>query len=78
MKNFDFNVKFKITSFEMRMMIDGEYIVLSSENNRITPEMEAVLKKVNIGDYISFENITYKGNKTTRIGKLGAINLRVI
>jgi len=77
MKNFDFNVKFKITSFDMRLMIDGDYIVLSSENNHLTPEMKTMLKKVKLGDYISFENMTYVGVRTQG-GKLGAINLKVI
>jgi hypothetical protein len=77
MENFDFDLKFTVTSFKLTMIVGGTPIEKVAKGNRVTGEMKTMLKKAKRGQKIYIENIRAKGpDGTTR--KLGSIALKVI
>lgn len=69
MDNFDFDLKFKVQSFNMEYTnSNGSNVILRSKNNRFTAEMKAAIKKLKRGRRVYFEEIkAYGDDKTTRI-----------
>jgi len=78
MKNFDFELKYKVTSFDLAVDVGGGvYQTLKSKNNRLTPNMKKYLKKAKKGQRIIFENVKAKSPKTP-VEKIPGITLKVI
>ena len=59
--NFAFDLKYKVTKFEMNVKIGGYDKVLKSNSRRLTPEMIASLAKVKRKQSVSFTSIRAKG-----------------
>ena len=57
MDNFDFDVVVRVKSFTIRVSKDGTFRDLSTNNNKITADMKALLQKVRRGNTIYFEDI---------------------
>jgi len=78
MKNFDFELKFKVTSFDMSVDVGGGlFQTISSKNNRLTDTMKKYLKKSKKGQRIIFENVRAKSPKTP-VEKIPGITLKVM
>lgn len=76
MENFDFDVKVKVTSFNMVFIRDGQVIEKTSSSNRVTESMKANMKKVGKGQKIYIEKIKVKmPDGTTR--QVSNITLKV-
>ncbi len=54
---FDFNVSFTITSFTLRVIIDGEVKELISNSNKITDDQKNLISKIQIDDMIEIVDI---------------------
>jgi hypothetical protein len=77
MENFDFDLKFTVTSFDLTVMISGVPISKTSKSNKLTGDMKEMLKKAKTGQKIYIEGIKAKGpDGTTR--KLGTLTFKVI
>ena len=77
MKNFDFELKYKVTSFEMSIDVGGGvFVTEKSKNNRLTANMKKYLKKAKRGQRILFENVKAKSPKTP-IEKIPGITIKV-
>ncbi|MBL4658695.1 MAG: gliding motility protein GldM [Flavobacteriales bacterium] len=77
MKNFDFELKYKVTSFELSVDVGGGvFQTLKSSNNRLTPNMKKYLKKAKKGQRIIFENVKAKSPKTIE-EKIPGISIKV-
>ncbi|HHZ64296.1 MAG TPA: gliding motility protein GldM [Flavobacteriales bacterium] len=77
MVNFDFELKFKVTSFDLSVDVGGGvYQTISSKNNRLTPKMKQYLKRAKKGQRIIFENVKAKSPKTP-IEKIPGISIKV-
>lgn len=61
MKNFDFDLTFRVTSFEVTMNIGGDLITTSANGNRFTPEMKNRIKSLKSGSRVYIENIKAVG-----------------
>ena len=61
MDNFNFDVYFRITSFEMATIIGGDIQSRKSNSNRITSDMVKILRRSARGQKIYFENIRATG-----------------
>jgi len=77
LKNFDFDLKFKVKSFDMFMTLAGAGVTKSAKSNRITPEMMKYLKKAKRGTRVYFENIKSRGPEG-RTRNLAPISLKVL
>lgn len=77
LKGFDFDLSFKVSSFDMSMTIGGVVVTKSAKGNKITPEMMKYFKKAKRGTKIYFERIRSKGPEG-RTRELGLISLKVI
>ncbi len=76
LKEFDFDLKMRVTSFTMQTIRGGDLTPkMISKGNRFTPAMLAVLSKAKRGQKFWFENITAKAPDGNR--RLPAINLTI-
>ncbi len=77
MKDFDFDLKFTVTKFNISMSIGGQFITKSSSNNRVTPDMKAMLKKAKNGQKVFIEGIRAQGPDGT-VRSLGSLAFKVV
>ncbi|MCL3780138.1 gliding motility protein GldM [Prolixibacteraceae bacterium JC049] len=77
LEDFDFDLKFRVTSFEMHVIGAGGYTnKWTTQGNRFTNDQKAQIRRLTSGSDIYFRNITAKGDDgTTR--ELSTIALRV-
>ena len=61
MENFDFDLKFRVVSFEMSLLVDGKWNVLQANGPSLTQEMKSALAKVLVGDKVLFHKVIVKG-----------------
>ena len=76
MKNFDFEMNFKVTSFDMAINVGGLFVTEKSNSNKLTPNMKKYLAKAKKGQRIIFENVKAKSPKTPN-EKIPGITLKV-
>ncbi len=62
MRDFDFQMDFRITSFLMNTTVSGEYYEWRTSGNQQTAEMEAAIRRSNRGQRFTFENIQAIGD----------------
>lgn len=77
MKNFDFQLPFKVISFDMAITVGGLFITLPSKSNRLTDKMKKYLKKAKKGQRIIIENVRAKSPKT-KAEKITGVTIKVI
>lgn len=77
MENFDFDLKFNVTSFKMTVIVGGKPIEQRATGPRVTSEMKQILAKVKPGQKIYLEDIRAKG-PDGRTRKLGSLALKVL
>jgi gliding motility-associated protein GldM len=61
MNNFDFDLVFRVTSFEITMNIGGDLITTSATGNRFTDGMKGKIKALKSGSRVYIENIKAVG-----------------
>ncbi|MFA8451565.1 MAG: GldM family protein [Bacteroidales bacterium] len=61
MKDFDFDLNFVITKFNMSTVINGDNVTKRTNGNRFTPEMVSLIKNARPGQKFYFENIEAVG-----------------
>ena len=61
LKNFDFEAKFKIVSYDFVYSRRGEVFTKRGKGPLLNQEMKNLLKKARSGDYVFFDNIKVKG-----------------
>jgi gliding motility-associated protein GldM len=61
MKNFDFDLTFRVTSFEVTMNIGGDLLTTSAKGNRFTDGMKGKIKSLKSGSRVYIENIKAVG-----------------
>jgi len=61
MENFDFDLTFKITSFDLSMNMQGDFITKSATGNRLSTEMAQMLKSAKKGTKIYIEEVKAVG-----------------
>ncbi len=62
MKDFDFKMDFRITSFSMNTTIAGDFIDMRSNSNLQTPEMTNLIRRANRGQRFTFQDIKAVGD----------------
>ncbi len=77
MKNFDFDLKFQVISFDVSMNIGGIEVSESTFGPALSGKQLDLLKRVKPGNKVYIENIKAKGPDGS-IRKLGSVNLKVI
>jgi len=78
MKNFDFELKYKVTSFDLAVDVGGGlFQTITAKNNRLNDKMKQYLKKAKKGQRIIIENVKAKSPKTP-IEKISGITMKVI
>lgn len=77
LKDFVFDLKYPIRSFDMVVIMGGNAKTLSSKSNKITGDMKELLKQVRKNQVVTIINIKANAPDGT-IRKLGGISLRVI
>ncbi|MEM9053232.1 MAG: GldM family protein, partial [Bacteroidota bacterium] len=77
LKDFVFDLKYPIRSFDITVVMGGDVKTLSSTNNRLTSEQKELIREVRRNQVVIVENIKATAPDGT-IRKLGSINLRVI
>jgi hypothetical protein len=77
MKNFDFQLPFKVISFDMSISVGGLFVTEKSNNNRLTSNMKKYLKKAKRGQRIILENVRAKSPKT-KAEKITGVTLKVV
>jgi hypothetical protein len=76
LENFDFDLKFDITSFEVSALVKGSLVTLASRSNKLTPEMQTLFKNVGSGAKVYIESVKAKG-PDGRERKIAGVNLKV-
>lgn len=76
MENFDFDLQFRITSFDLSMNMQGDFITKSATGNRLSPEMAQMLKSAKKGTKIYIEEVKAVGPDATP-RKLAPLNLKL-
>jgi gliding motility-associated protein GldM len=66
MDNFDFELKYEVTSFQMAMTVNGNTVELRSNTNKLTPEMKNLMGKVPKNTHINVELVHVKGPADSR------------
>ncbi|HHJ11260.1 MAG TPA: gliding motility protein GldM [Bacteroidetes bacterium] len=67
MENFDFDLKFKVTSFRMSVVIKGFTYDETSSSNRLTPKQKGFINQMRRGQRVIFDDIKAVGpDNTTR------------
>ncbi|HIA11281.1 MAG TPA: gliding motility protein GldM [Flavobacteriales bacterium] len=77
MKNFDFQLPFKVISFDMSISVGGLFVTEKSNSNRLTTNMKKYLKKAKRGQRIILENVRAKSPKT-KAEKITGVTLKVV
>jgi gliding motility-associated protein GldM len=62
MRDFDFRMDFRITSFSMNTTVAGDFQEWRASSNLQTPEMEAAIRRSTRGQRFQFENIQAVGD----------------
>ncbi|MFW5725373.1 MAG: gliding motility protein GldM [Bacteroidota bacterium] len=62
MKNFDFQMDFRITSFTMNTTVAGEFIERSADSNVQTEDMEDLIRRATRGQRFTFQDIRAIGD----------------
>jgi hypothetical protein len=57
MENFDFDLSVSVKQFTLTVKVGSDLMSFKSKNNKLTPSMKKVLKKVGRGSRIYFEEI---------------------
>lgn len=60
-ENFDFEMPFKVTSFDVSANIQGSEVVESSNSNKFTNAQKELIKRLRRDDKVFFENIKARG-----------------
>ena len=76
LENFDFDLNFVVTSFDLSMNVKGTPVTETSSNNKITSNQANYLKMANTGAKVYFENVKAKGPDGLSI-PIPGVNLRV-
>lgn len=76
MENFDFDLSFQITAFDLSMNMQGDFITKSTSGNRLSAEMAGMLKSAKKGSKIYIEEIKAIGPDGVP-RKLAPINLKI-
>ena len=76
LENFDFELTFQIVSFDMAMNVKGNFLTESSSSNKVTSNMQNLLRNATSGTKIYFENVKAKGPDGSVV-KIPGVNLRV-
>ncbi len=76
MKDFEFELYFRVTSFRMGTIINGDWITRRSSGNRFTEEMINMIRDANRKQKFFFENIQAEGDDGT-LRTLNSINLTI-
>lgn len=76
MENFDFDLQFKITSFDLSMNMQGDFITKSTNGNRLSAEMATMLKSAKKGTKIYIEEVKAVGPDGVP-RKLAPLNLKL-
>jgi hypothetical protein len=66
----------KITSFRMTSNSRGDLVSFKSNNNKFTPDMKKMIKRMTAGDHLYFEDIVVK-MPDGAIVKISAINIKI-
>jgi gliding motility-associated protein GldM len=77
MKDFDFNLKFTVTKFEISMSVGGQFISKSSSSNRVNPEINEMLRAAKNGQKVFIEGIRAQGPDGT-VRSLGSLAFKVV
>ncbi len=77
LEDFVFDLKFPVKSFDMTVIMGGDVRTLKSNSNRLTPEMQELLRQTRRNQQVIIENIRAQAPDGS-IRSLGSINLRVI
>lgn len=76
MKDFDFDMKFKVTGFSVFTVVNGYVREAATKGNRLSAKQKAILAKVKRGQRVIFENITAMGPDGVR-RKLPSITFKI-
>ncbi len=76
MKDFDFDMKFKVTGFSVFTVVNGYVKEAATQDNKLSVTQKAILGKVKRGQRVVFENITAVGPDGVR-RKLPSITFKV-
>ncbi|MCC7301250.1 MAG: gliding motility protein GldM [Bacteroidia bacterium] len=77
MVNFDFDLKFKVVSFEMSMTINGVEATAKSNGNMVSPEQKTYMTKVKAGSKIYIDNVKVVGPDGT-MRTIPGLSIKVI
>ncbi|NNC84079.1 MAG: hypothetical protein HKN79_10925 [Flavobacteriales bacterium] len=77
MKDFDFDLRFSVTKFNISMSVGGQFITKASSSNRVTPEMKEMLSRAKNGQKVFIEGIRAKGPDGT-VRSLGSLAFKVV
>ncbi len=61
MDNFDFDLSYQVTSFEMVVTVNGQTVKKPSSSNLFTPEMKTLMNQVGKGSHIIIQDVHVKG-----------------
>lgn len=61
MDNFDFNLSYEVTSFEMVVTVNGATVQLTSNSSSFTGEMKNLMNKLGAGSHIIIQNVHVRG-----------------
>ncbi|MBU2650362.1 MAG: gliding motility protein GldM, partial [Bacteroidetes bacterium] len=75
MKDFEFDLYFKVTSFKMITIIGGDLVQKNARGNQFTSEITSIIQSARRGQRILFENIQAEGPDGIR--SLNPINLEI-
>lgn len=75
MKDFEFDLYFRVTSFKMITIIGGDLVQKNARGNQFTEEIVSIIKNARRGQRILFENIQAEGPDGVR--SLNPINLEI-
>jgi len=64
MDNFDFNLSYAVTSFEMVVTVNGQTAQKTSNSNLFTPDMKNLMGQIGKGSHIIIQNVHVKGPDT--------------
>ncbi len=76
MENFDFDLQFKITAFDLSMNMQGDFITKSVNGNKLSAEMATMLKSAKKGTKIYIEEVKAVGPDGVP-RKLAPLNLKL-
>ncbi|MEO6884451.1 MAG: gliding motility protein GldM [Bacteroidia bacterium] len=77
LKDFDFDLKFTVTSFDVSIAVHGVIVTQSSQSNRLTPSQANLLQNASTGTKVYFENVKARGPDGT-LRKIPGVNFKVI